>query len=188
MVRRLLPAPPDLAHQVGAGGRAGHRTVDGAPAGAVQPRLRQQPVPRPAAVLQVVGRRGRTPRPMARLHPPKVTDKLVPVFTSGELSALEKACAGRGFAQRRDAAIIAVFRATGIRLAELAAIRYDPHDTQLATSTCGSGRSRCGPKPGSPASSGSATRPPRPWTATYGSGPARPGVAGRDHGDPRPVR
>ena len=70
------------------------------------------------------------PDPMARLHPPKVTDTLVPVFTSGELSALEKACAGRGFVQRRDAAIIAVFRATGIRLAELAAIRYDPHDTQ----------------------------------------------------------
>ena len=39
-------------------------------------------------------------------------------------------CAGRAFAQRRDAAIIAVFRATGIRLAELAAIRYDPDDTQ----------------------------------------------------------
>jgi len=70
------------------------------------------------------------PDPMARLHPPKVTDTLVPVFTSGELPALEKACAGRGFAQRRDAAIIAVFRATGIRLAELAAIRYDPDDTQ----------------------------------------------------------
>ena len=52
--------------------------------------------------------------------PPKVTDKLVPVFTSGELSALEKACQGRSFAQRRDAAIIAVFRATGIRLSELA--------------------------------------------------------------------
>jgi site-specific recombinase XerD len=70
------------------------------------------------------------PDPMARLHPPKVTDTLVPVFTSGELSALEKACAGRAFAQRRDAAIIAVFRATGIRLAELAAIRYHPEDTQ----------------------------------------------------------
>jgi integrase len=52
------------------------------------------------------------------------------VFTSGELSALQKACAGRTFAQRRDAAIIAVFRATRIRLAELAAIRYDPDDTQ----------------------------------------------------------
>jgi site-specific recombinase XerD len=32
------------------------------------------------------------------------------------------------FAQRRDAAIIAVFKSTGIRLAELAGIRYDPED------------------------------------------------------------
>jgi integrase/recombinase XerD len=70
------------------------------------------------------------PDPMARLHPPKVTDPLIPVFTSGELSALQKTCAGRTFAQRRDTAIIAMFRATGIRLAELAAIRYDPEDTQ----------------------------------------------------------
>ena len=69
------------------------------------------------------------PDPMAGLHPPKVTEKLVPVFSSGELSKLEQACAGRGFAQRRDAAIIAVFRSTGIRLAELAGIRYDPQDT-----------------------------------------------------------
>ena len=35
---------------------------------------------------------------------------------------------GNTFAQRRDAAILAVFRATGIRLAELAGIRYDPGD------------------------------------------------------------
>ena len=39
---------------------------------------------------------------------------------------LEKACGGNTFAQRRDAAILAVFRATGVRLAELAGIRYDP--------------------------------------------------------------
>ena len=68
--------------------------------------------------------------PMAGLRPPKVTEKLVPVFSSGELSKFEQACAGRGFAQRRDAAIIAVFRPAGIRLAELAGIRYDPQDTQ----------------------------------------------------------
>ena len=35
---------------------------------------------------------------------------------------------GSTFAARRDAAIIAVFTATGIRLSELAGIRYDPHD------------------------------------------------------------
>src|SRR6266702_2662868 len=68
------------------------------------------------------------PDPMAGLQPPKVTGKLVPVFTGAELARLELACAGRGFAQRRDAAIIAVFKATGIRLAELAGIRYDPDD------------------------------------------------------------
>jgi site-specific recombinase XerD len=44
------------------------------------------------------------PDPMARLRAPKVTQKLVPVFTSGELSALERTCHGRAFAQRRDAA------------------------------------------------------------------------------------
>lgn len=45
---------------------------------------------------------------MARLRAPKVAEKLVPVFTSGELSALEKTCQGRDYAQRRDAAIIAI--------------------------------------------------------------------------------
>ncbi len=66
------------------------------------------------------------PDPMEGLRPPKVPAKLVPVFTSAELAALERACAGRGFAQRRDAAIIAVFTATGIRLSELAGLRHSP--------------------------------------------------------------
>jgi len=71
-----------------------------------------------------------TPRPwpgspMAGLRAPRVREKLAPVFTSEELSALEKACQGRSFIQRRDAAIIAVLTATGIRAAELAGIRYD---------------------------------------------------------------
>ncbi|HLM88535.1 MAG TPA: tyrosine-type recombinase/integrase [Streptosporangiaceae bacterium] len=68
------------------------------------------------------------PDPMAGLQPPHVTAKLVPVFTPEELTRLERACAGRSFTQRRDAAIIAVFTATGIRLSELAGIRYHPDD------------------------------------------------------------
>ena len=68
------------------------------------------------------------PDPMARLQPPRVTSKLVPVFTSEELARLEQACAGRSFTQRRDTAIIAVLTATGIRLAELAGLRYDRCD------------------------------------------------------------
>jgi integrase len=46
-------------------------------------------------------------------------------FTSEELSALERTCQGRSFAERRDTAIIAVLTATGIGAAELAGIRYD---------------------------------------------------------------
>jgi integrase/recombinase XerD len=68
------------------------------------------------------------PDPMARLRAPKVAGKMVPVFTSVELSELGKACHGKSFAARRDTAIIAVFKATGIRLSELAGIRYDPGD------------------------------------------------------------
>ena len=68
------------------------------------------------------------PDPMAGLAPPRVTDKLVPVFTAGELTRLERACAGRSFAQRRDTAVIAVLTATGIRLSELAGICCHPGD------------------------------------------------------------
>lgn len=66
------------------------------------------------------------PDPMAGLHPPKIPGRLVLVFSDAELAALERACAGRGFGQRRDAAIVAAFRATGVRLAELAGLRYSP--------------------------------------------------------------
>ena len=118
------------------------------------------------------------PDPMARLHPPKVTGPLVPVFTSGELSALQKACAGRTFAQRRDTAIIAVFRATGIRLAELAAIRYDPGDTQRSDVDLRQReitvRGKAGKGPDCP------DRPPGrgdPGPLPPPAGPARPGVA-----------
>ena len=65
---------------------------------------------------------------MTRLRAPKVAVTAVPVFTSGELSELAKACQGRSFAARRDAAIIAEFTATGIRLSELAGICCHPGD------------------------------------------------------------
>ena len=68
------------------------------------------------------------PDPMAGLRPPHVPDKPVPVFADGDLARLERACAGRSFQQRRDAAVIAVFAATGIRLSEMAGIRSDPDD------------------------------------------------------------
>ena len=68
------------------------------------------------------------PDPVKGLRAPAVKVTLVPVFSSEELSALRRACRGRGFADRRDAAILAVFEATGIRLSELAGIRHGPGD------------------------------------------------------------
>jgi integrase/recombinase XerD len=68
------------------------------------------------------------PDPMTRLRAPTVAVTAVPVFTGGELSELQKACQGRSFAARRDAAIVAVLTATGIRLSELAGIRCHPDD------------------------------------------------------------
>jgi integrase len=116
------------------------------------------------------------PDPMAGLQPPPVTDKPVPVFTGEELTRLDHACAGRSFAQRRDIAIIAVLKATGIRLAELAGLRYDPVTRGAATSTWGSGRSRSAVRAARTGPSGSATRPPGAWTGT--SAPA-PGIRRR---------
>jgi integrase/recombinase XerD len=50
---------------------------------------------------------------MHGLRPPRVAGKLVPVFSGAE---------------RRDTALIAVLKASGIRLSELAGIRIDPDD------------------------------------------------------------
>jgi site-specific recombinase XerD len=122
------------------------------------------------------------PDPMARLRPPRVSQKLVPVFTSGELSALERACQGRTFAQRRDSAIIAVFRATGIRLSELAGIRYDPDDRCAAMLTCGTGRSWSAARAARRGSSGSAMRPPAVSTGTSGFAPGMSRRTGRSCG------
>jgi integrase/recombinase XerD len=65
------------------------------------------------------------PNPMASLKPPKVADKLVPVFTEDELAAILATCKGGGFRNRRDYAIISLFKDTGIRLSELAGLRVD---------------------------------------------------------------
>ena len=122
------------------------------------------------------------PDPMARLRAPKMSEKLVPVFTSEELSALGKTCQGRGFAQRRDAAIIAVLTATGIRAGELAGSATTRVTRDAATSTCGGGRSRCAARAAGPGWSGLVTWRPGPWTGTSGSGPGTRRCGGRSCG------
>lgn len=65
------------------------------------------------------------PSPMAGMKPPRVTDDPVPLFTAGELARLIGACKGAGFRNRRDTAILTLFRDTGIRLAEMAGLRVE---------------------------------------------------------------
>jgi len=110
------------------------------------------------------------PDPMTRLRALKVTEKLVPVFTSEELSARDKTCQGRTFAQRRDAAIIAVLTATGIRAGELAGIRYDAGDPRRSDVDLWRREITVRGKGGRARVVRIGTRLPVPWTGTCGSG------------------
>jgi hypothetical protein len=137
------------------------------------------------------------PDPMAGMAPPRVPARLVPVFTPGELSRLERACAGRNFAQRRDTAIIAVLTATGIRLSELAGLHCGDVDLwQREITVRGKGgkdrivkightsRPQPGPVPARPL-------PPHPGPAAPAVARSRqPGAADRrrDLPDDRPPR
>jgi len=122
------------------------------------------------------------PDPMTRLRAPQVVVKLVPVFTSGELSALEQSCRGRGFAQRRDHAIISVFRATGIRLSEMAGIRYDPDDPRRSDVDLWRREIVVRGKAAGPGSSGSAMRPRAASIAISASGQGTRRRTGRSSG------
>ena len=66
--------------------------------------------------------------PMARMKPPVITEKPVPVLADATMRKLLKACAGREFTQLRDTAIIRVFIDTGIRREEMAGIMLDDLD------------------------------------------------------------
>jgi len=118
------------------------------------------------------------PDPTHGLQAPPVPQPLIPVFTGQELARLEQACAGRTFAQRRDTAIIAVFTATGIRLSEMAGIRYDPGDPRRSDIDLWQREITVRGRAARTASSRSATRQPAASTGTCGPGPGtpRPGV------------
>jgi site-specific recombinase XerC len=109
--------------------------------------------------------------PMAGLRAPKVREKLVPVFTSEELSALAKACQGRSFGQRRDAAIFAVLTATGIRAGSWPGSATTRTTPAAVIWICGPGRSLCAVRAARRGWSGSATRLPVRWTGICGCGP-----------------
>ena len=123
-----------------------------------------------------------SPDPMARLRAPKVTVTAVPVFTSVELSELDKGCQGRSFAARRDAAIIAVFTATGIRLSELAGIRCHPGDPARSDLDLQGRQIRIRARAGRPGPSRSAIRRPAASTATCEPVPGTRRPTGRSCG------
>ena len=125
------------------------------------------------------------PDPIAGLQPPRVSQKLVPVFTSQELRRLEQACAGRTFAQRRDAAIIAVFRATGIRLSELAGILYHAGDPRRSDVDLWQREITVRGKDGKDRIVRIGHQAARAWTGTSGPAPGTPRPGGPSCGSER---
>lgn len=66
--------------------------------------------------------------PMVNMKPPRIPEETVPVLPEAALKALLASCAGDGFEELRDAAILRVFMDTGGRRAEIAGLHYDPLD------------------------------------------------------------
>ncbi|GAA1382901.1 tyrosine recombinase XerC [Pseudonocardia kongjuensis] len=66
--------------------------------------------------------------PMAGMSPPAPAAKPVPVLSDAELTALIKACGGRDFVSRRDAAMIRVLLETGVRVSELCGLTVQSVD------------------------------------------------------------
>ena len=122
------------------------------------------------------------PDPMDGMRPPRVPGKPVPVFTGEDLSRLERTCAGRSFQQRRDAAVIAVFRApaSGCRSWRRSGMTAMTRGT--ATSTWNCGRSPSTARGTRPGPSRSASGPPAASTGTSAPAPGTPRPAGRSCG------
>ena len=89
----------------------------------------------------VARRRGDHRQPDGAHSPPKLEEKLVPILSDDQIKALLKTCAGNDFVNRRDAAILRLFLATGVRLAEMTglAVADIDHDARTAVVT-GKGR------------------------------------------------
>jgi site-specific recombinase XerD len=66
--------------------------------------------------------------PMAKMRPPVVPERPVPVLAEDKARALLKSCAGSGFVPRRDTAIVRLFLDTGMRLSELTKLRVGDVD------------------------------------------------------------
>lgn len=68
--------------------------------------------------------------PMAKMSPPKVPEKMVPVVADDDLRRLFKAVGGNDFEDRRDKAILSLFIDVGLRIAEMAGLRVADVDLE----------------------------------------------------------
>ena len=73
------------------------------------------------------------PDPMPRVDPPKVSRKIKPILSSGQLSALLRVCEGGDFESRRDMAIVRILIDSGVRVTGLGNVQLEdvrlPHKT-----------------------------------------------------------
>ena len=69
-----------------------------------------------------------TSNPMAKLSPPTLRMKPVPIISDDDLTALLKACAGKDFNDRRDEALIRLMLDCGVRVSEACGLRLDQLD------------------------------------------------------------
>jgi site-specific recombinase XerD len=71
------------------------------------------------------------PNPMARMKPPIIPERPIPIVPDDGLRRLLAACAGKDFEARRDTAIIMLLLDTGARRAELADLQLAHVDLNL---------------------------------------------------------
>ena len=69
--------------------------------------------------------------PMARMKPPKVAEVPVPVLPEDDLKRLLASATGKGFQERRDAAIMRLLVDTGMRADEVVGLRVTDLDREL---------------------------------------------------------
>jgi site-specific recombinase XerD len=66
--------------------------------------------------------------PMAKMSPPTLPMKPVPIISDDDLTALLKACSGKEFNDRRDEALIRLLLDCGVRVSEACGLRLDDLD------------------------------------------------------------
>jgi site-specific recombinase XerD len=69
-----------------------------------------------------------TGHPMTRIKPPQVPEEATPIPPPGDIAKLLKSCQGKTYADKRDAAIIALLVDTGCRLSEISYLKVEDVD------------------------------------------------------------